>query len=261
MRSRRSRCSTTTLEAVVITASSKGGWRRWVWTWAGAPPGQGIRWRVAPNTLVHLYEGGATSSRGQLGRSESAPHHGAVWEQLPIMSPLARTPHSGANRPSPTHDTAPHHAAVREQHPSWGRSPRRRIQARAARHSCPTMRPVMGPPWSSTHHGAARQDAALWRGPPGTRLGAAPIMGPHARTPHSGPSRPAHTPDSAPHHGAALEQLPSWGRSAIGRTLARAARHSRPQVRPERGGAGPGRGGAGGAGGGAGGGGVGILFI
>ena len=152
------------------------------------------------------------------------------------MGPLARPLHSGAPRPALTHDTAPHHGAVQEQRPSWGRSPGRRTPARAARHSCPTVRPVMGPPCSNSHHGAARQDAAFWHEPPGTRLGAALIMGPLARTPHSGPSRLAVAPDYAPHHGAALEQLPSWGRSAIGRTLARAARHSRPPVHPERGG-------------------------
>ena len=119
----------------------------------------------------------------------------------PIMGPLATTPLSGTSRPALLPDNAPRYGAALEQHPSWGRSPGRRTLARAARHSS----------------------------------GSSSIMGPHARTPHSGPSRPAHTPDSAPHHGAALEQLPSWGRSAISRTLARAARHSRPPVHPERG--------------------------
>ena len=236
MRSRRPRCSTTTLEAVVITASSKGGWRRWVWTWAGAPPGQGIRWRVAPNTLVHLYEGGRLLPGVNLGAPKAHPIMGPSGSSspscrrspeaalrreppvtharhctpsrgspgaAPIMGPLATTPHSGTSRPALLPDNAPRYGAALEQHPSWGRSPGRRTLARAARHSS----------GSSSHHGAARQDAALWPKPPGTharqrtpswgRPGAAPIMGPLGNRPHSCASRPALAPASAPREGGA----------------------------------------------------------
>ena len=198
MRSRRPRCSTTTLEAVVITASSKGGWRRWVWTWAGAPPGQGIRWRIAPNTLVHFYEGGRLLPGVTLGAPKAHP----------IMWP------SGSSSPS------------------CRRSPGSRTPARAARHPRTTLHPITRPSGSSTHHGAARHDAAFGHEPPGTlarqcaplwgRPGAAPIMGPLARTPHSGAGRPA----------LVWEQLPSWGRTPGRRTLAQAARHTRPTAHP-----------------------------
>ena len=214
-----------------------GGWRRWVWTWAGAPPGQGIRWRVAPNTLVHLYEGGGDFFRGSTwalrkrtpswGRLGAAPHHVAARQDAalrreppvtharhctpsrgspgaaPIMGPLATTPHSGTSRPALLPDNAPRYGAALEQHPSWGRSPGRRTLARAARHSS----------GSSSHHGAARQDAALWPKPPGKharqrmpswgRPGAAPIMGPLGNKPHSCASRPALAPASAPREGGA----------------------------------------------------------